>query len=118
MGCADARTHHPHHARDPLLPLCAESHAQRRLAPCPPSWLTPMAAPGRYREAFDEYLSAVIKSHLPNVRLRLFIDWIEHLPFGCENCHAEFTVTADQVNEDDPILCERCRRSGHRSIRR
>jgi len=68
--------------------------------------------PGRYREAFDEHLAAVLSGESPIVRQLLFIDWLERLQFGCERagCVQEFEVSASDVHEDDLILCERCRK--------
>jgi hypothetical protein len=61
--------------------------------------------PGRYRDAFVEHLAGVLRGEFPNVRQRLFIDWLERLPFYCERCGEEFEVSASDVSEDDVILC-------------
>ena len=63
-----------------------------------------------YREAFEEHLDAVLNGEFPNVRLRMFIDWLECLPFICERCWEEFEVSASEVDEDVPILCQKCQK--------
>jgi len=67
---------------------------------------------GRYREAFDEHLAAVLSGESPIVRQLLFIDWLERLQFGCERagCFQEFEVSASEVDEDDLILCQKCQK--------
>ena len=70
--------------------------------------------PGRYRDAFVEHLAGVLRGELPNERLRIFIEWLERFPFICEGCQREeFDVSADEVDEDDLILCEKCRKKRH-----
>jgi hypothetical protein len=67
---------------------------------------------GRYRDAFVEYLAAVLHGDLPSMRQRLFIDWLERHPFICERagCFEEYEVSASEVDEDDLILCQKCRK--------
>jgi hypothetical protein len=69
-------------------------------------------APGRFRDAFVEYLVGVLRGELPTVRQRLFIDWLESFPFICERagCFEEFEVSASEFHEDDLILCGKCRK--------
>jgi hypothetical protein len=66
--------------------------------------------PGHYREAFEEHLDAVLNGEFPNVRLRMFIDRLECLLFICERCWEEFEVSASEVDEDAPILCQKCQK--------
>lgn len=73
------------------------------------------ATPGRYRDAFVEHLASALSGDSPNLRLQLFIDWLERFPFACERagCLEEFEVSASEVNEDDLILCGKCRKGRH-----
>ena len=67
--------------------------------------------PGHYGEAFNEYLAGMLSGDLPNQRRQLFGEWLESLPFTCEQCGAqEFRVSASEVGEDDLIVCGRCGR--------
>jgi len=71
--------------------------------------------PGRFRDAFVEYVAGILRGEFPTVRQRLFIDWLESFPFICERpgCDGEFEVSASEVDEDDLILCEKCRKKRH-----
>src|SRR5262245_17369175 len=71
---------------------------------------SPVVDAVRFRDAFDEHLTAALSGHLYNVRLKLFIDWLERLPFECTQCGQEFVASANDVNEDDLIRCGSCRR--------
>lgn len=70
-----------------------------------------MADPGRYRDAFEEHLAAVLSGELAGVRQRLFMEWLERLPFLCEGCGLEeFEVSAGDVDESDLIVCQKCQK--------
>jgi hypothetical protein len=61
-----------------------------------------------YGEAFEFDIHNILREgHL--ARRRLFEWWVGDGTVACARCEAEFSPSPDDVEEDDEILCSRCR---------
>jgi len=60
------------------------------------------------REVFEEHLAAILRGRASELRQHLFAAWLEGRLFVCERCEDEFEMSANEVDEDDLILCKKC----------
>lgn len=64
-----------------------------------------------YGDEFELYLTDLLSGARSPGRRRLFEQFVQAAVFFCGRCREEFEVKcADDVDEDDEVLCPRCRK--------
>ena len=63
-----------------------------------------------YGDEFEQYLMELVRDDGSLERRRLFGQFVWDATFPCGRCQEEFTVKGVSVEEDDEVLCSRCRK--------
>ena len=64
-----------------------------------------------YGDEFEMYLTDLLRDEGSIERHRLFKEFVRGAAFVCGRCRGEFEMRpADGVEEDDDVLCPRCRK--------
>jgi DNA-directed RNA polymerase subunit RPC12/RpoP len=63
-----------------------------------------------YGDEFVMYLTELVRDEGALERRRLFEQFVQGATFTCGRCREEFTTKGAGVEEDDEVLCSRCRK--------
>ncbi len=66
-----------------------------------------------YRDRFEMYLTDLLRGEGYMTRRLMFEVFVRESLFFCGRCQEEFeTTSANDVAEDEEVLCPRCRKKG------